>query len=100
MPHGQWSAKRVRQNGHIKDRLENQGRSEDFAEEIAARTVNKKRVQHGEARTSGKLSEEGILAPQRGGQHAPDGKDARSRGIQGRSRTHQAELEAMQRQRR
>ncbi len=38
-----WSDKRERQYEHIKDSLEEQGRSEDTAEEIAARTVNKAR---------------------------------------------------------
>ena len=48
--------KRARQYEHIKEALEEQGRSEGTAEEIAARTVNKERARHGEARESSKLS--------------------------------------------
>ena len=36
MPQEAWSAKRERQYKHIKEGLEDQGRSEDTAEEIAA----------------------------------------------------------------
>ncbi len=39
-----WSAKRERQYEHIKDGLEDRGTSEEKAEEIAARTVNKERT--------------------------------------------------------
>ena len=45
-----WSAKRERQYDHIKDGLKSRGKSEEVAEEIAARTVNKERAQHGEAK--------------------------------------------------
>ena len=37
-------SKRARQYEHIKEGLEQRGRSEDVAEEIAARTVNKERA--------------------------------------------------------
>ena len=43
-------SKRARQYEHIKDGLEKRGESEDVAEEIAARTVNKERARHGESR--------------------------------------------------
>ena len=49
-----WSAKRERQYEHIKDSLEERGSSEDKAEEIAARTVNKQRAEAGETRGSKK----------------------------------------------
>lgn len=52
MPRAAWSAKRERQYEHIKDSLLERGESESTAEEIAARTVNKERAQHGEARTA------------------------------------------------
>ena len=39
-----WSAKRERQYGHIKEGLEDRGKSDDVASEIAARTVNKERA--------------------------------------------------------
>ena len=41
--------KRARQYEHIKESLRERGSSEDEAEEIAARTVNKERARHGEA---------------------------------------------------
>ena len=52
MPPKAWSDKRERQYEHIKDSLEDRGTSEDKAEEIAARTVNKERARTGEAKTS------------------------------------------------
>lgn len=50
MPQKAWSEKRERQYKHIKKGLKQSGRSEDVAEEIAARTVNKERARAGEAR--------------------------------------------------
>ena len=44
MPQQAWSDKRERQYEHIKAGLKKKGRSEDTAEEIAARTVNKERA--------------------------------------------------------
>jgi CBS domain-containing protein len=41
---------RERQYEHIKSGLKQHGKSEKLAEEIAARTVNKERAQHGEAK--------------------------------------------------
>ena len=41
MPLSSWSANRERQYEHIKEGLLDQGNSNDLAEEIAARTVNK-----------------------------------------------------------
>ncbi len=49
-----WSDKRERQYEHIKDSYEDRGRSEDKAEELAARTVNKERSQAGETKDSRK----------------------------------------------
>ena len=49
MPQTGWSDKRERQYEHIKDGLLDRGESEDKAEEIAARTVNKERARAGEA---------------------------------------------------
>jgi plasmid stabilization system protein ParE len=45
-----WSDKRERQYEHIKESYEDRGRSEDKAEEIAARTVNKERRESGETK--------------------------------------------------
>ena len=57
MPPRAWSEKRERQYEHIKDSLEDRGTSEDKAEEIAARTVNKERASGGRvpARREGRL---------------------------------------------
>jgi hypothetical protein len=50
MPQNAWSSKRERQYEHIKDSELDQGRPEDRAEEIAARTVNKQRRESGETK--------------------------------------------------
>lgn len=50
MPQAAWSAKRERQYAHIRDSAKKRGASTDRAEEITARTVNKERAQHGEAK--------------------------------------------------
>ncbi len=95
--------KRARQYEHIKDSLQERGSSEDEAEEIAARTVNKERARSGEARTSSKLSRQDISSGRRGGvrshRKGPRGRtrdqlyeEARSRNIRGRSRMSKAEL--------
>ena len=44
MPQRAWSKKRERQYEHIKEGLQDRGKNEDTAEEIAARTVNKERA--------------------------------------------------------
>jgi len=52
----EWSDKDERQYEHVKESAQDRGRSEDEAEEIAARTVNKQRREEGRtpsARTSG-----------------------------------------------
>lgn len=105
MPQGQWSAKRERQYEHIKDSLLERGKSEDLAEEIAARTVNKERAQHGEAKTAKKSTLEDMPAPQRGGRRSHQGEggrtlrqlqdEARDKGIRGRSRMNKSELETV-----
>ena len=56
MPQQAWSKKRERQYEHIKESAKERGASEDRAEEIAARTVNKERARSGEARESSRLS--------------------------------------------
>ena len=95
--------KRARQYEHIKESLQEQGRSEDTAEEIAARTVNKERARHGEARESSPLSREDISSGRRGGlrshRRGPRGRtrdqlyeEAKQRGIKGRSKMTKDEL--------
>jgi len=79
LPQRAWSNKRERQYDHIKDSLIERGRSEDKAEEIAARTVNKTRAQEGEAMTSSKLSREDISSSRRGGLRSHGGPKGRTR---------------------
>jgi hypothetical protein len=97
-------SKRARQYEHIKDSLEDQGKSEDLAEEIAARTVNKERARHGEAMTSSRLSREDLSSGRRGGirshRKGPRGRtkdqlyeEARDRNIRGRSKMTKAQLQ-------
>ena len=103
MPQSAWSAKRERQYRHIKEGLVDRGRSEDTAEEIAARTVNKERARHGEAREASRTSTDDISSGRRGGLRSHSGpggrtydqlrNEARQRGIRGRSRMTKAELE-------
>jgi plasmid stabilization system protein ParE len=103
MPPQAWSAKRERQYEHIRDGLEERGRSESVAEEIAARTVNKERARHGEAREASRTSTDDISSGRRGGlrsHRGPGGRtrdqlyaEAKSKGIKGRSRMTKAQLE-------
>jgi plasmid stabilization system protein ParE len=79
MPQRAWNEKRERQYDHIKDSLVKRGRSEDKAEEIAARTVNKTRAQEGEAKESSKLSREDISSSRRGGLRSHGGPRGRTR---------------------
>jgi hypothetical protein len=103
MPEQAWSAKRARQYEHIKAGLKERGDSEELAEEIAARTVNKERARAGEARRSSTTSTEDISSGRRGGlrsHRGPGGRtrdqlyeEARRKGIEGRSKMSKAELE-------
>jgi plasmid stabilization system protein ParE len=98
-----WSDKRERQYEHIKEGLEQRGKSEAVAEEIAARTVNKERAQHGEAKEASRSSIEDMPASRRGGLHAHSGErgrtyeqlyhEAQEKGLKGRSTMSKAELE-------
>ena len=104
MPPKAWSAKRERQYEHIKDSLEDRGTSEDKAEEIAARTVNKERARAGEAETSSRLSRTDISSSRRGGLRSgtrrPKGRtrdqlyeEAKHMGIEGRSKMTKEQLQ-------
>ena len=97
-------SKRGRQYEHIKDSVLDRGGSENEAEEIAARTVNKERARRGEARESSKLSREDISSGRRGGirshRKSPRGRtrdqlyeEAKNRNIEGRSKMTKAELQ-------
>ena len=102
MPQGAWSAKRERQYDAIKESLLERGRSEEKAEEIAARTVNKVRAQAGEAKEASRSSVEDISPYRRGGLRShggPKGRtfdqlynEARQKGVRGRSKMDKAQL--------
>ena len=103
MPQRAWSKKRERQYEHVKEGLEERGRSEDAAEEIAARTVNKERARAGEAEQASRTSTDDISSGRRGGlrSHArlgwthprPALRRGEEKGIKGRSKMSKAELE-------
>ncbi len=79
MPQPAWSKKRERQYEHIKEGLEDRGRSEDVAEEIAARTVNKERARAGEAEQASDTSINDISSGRRGGLRSHKGPGGRTR---------------------
>jgi hypothetical protein len=97
-------SKRARQYEHIKRSLRKRGASEDRAEEIAARTVNKERARSGEAEESSRLSRTDMSSGRRGGvrsrRNGPRGRtrdqlyeEARRRNVRGRSKMTKAELQ-------
>lgn len=103
MPVRAWSKKRERQYEHIKEGLEEHGRSEKVAKEIAARTVNKERARAGEAAESSRTSTDDINSGRRGGlrsHRGPGGRtkaqlynEAKHKNIKGRSTMTKAQLE-------
>jgi hypothetical protein len=103
MPQKAWSAKRERQYKHIKQGLKKSGRSEDTAEEIAARTVNKERARAGESKTASRTSTRDISSGRRGGLRSHSGsggrtkeqlyQEAKRKGIEGRSTMTKAQLQ-------
>lgn len=103
MPQEAWSKKRERQYEHVKQGQKEEGRDEDRAEEIAARTVNKERARSGESDQASKVSTQDISASRRGGQQSGQGPrgrtkdqlyaDAKRAGIKGRSTMTKAELQ-------
>lgn len=103
MPQQGWSKKRERQYEHIKGGLKQRGKSEDLAEEIAARTVNKERARAGESKESSATSTRDVSSGRRGGRRSHSGEggrtkeqlyaDARHKGVKGRSTMTKAELE-------
>ena len=103
MPQEAWSKKRERQYQKVKESLEDQGRDEDLAEEIAARTVNKERARQGESEQASRTSTQDVSSGRRGGLRSgqgPGGRtkqqlyaEAKHRGIKGRSSMSKAELE-------
>ena len=103
MPQEAWSKKRERQYEHIKEGLEERGRSDGEAEEIAARTVNKERARSGEAEQASRTSTDDLSSSRRGGLRSHRGSggrtrdqlyaEARTKNIKGRSRMSKSELE-------
>lgn len=103
MPQQAWSKKRERQYEHIKEGLEDRGRSEDTAEEIAARTVNKERARSGESKLASRSSTQDVSSGHRGGKRSHRGaggrtkeqlyNEAKKKGISGRSKMSKSELE-------
>jgi hypothetical protein len=96
--------KRARQYEHVKESELEQGRSEDTAEEIAARTVNKERARAGESRTRSRTSTQDISPGRRGGlrsgRRGPRGRtrdqlynEARQLNVPGRSRMNKRQLQ-------
>jgi hypothetical protein len=73
MPQQSWSAKRERQYEKIKSGQQERGTSEDRAEEIAARTVNKERARSGESRQRSSTSTKDMSSGERGGHRSHSG---------------------------
>src|SRR5690625_4150325 len=103
MPQQAWTEKQERQYEHVKASQKEAGRSEDTAEEIAARTVNKERAQAGETDQQSTASTKDISASRRGGKRSGSGpggrtrqqlyEDAKRQGIKGRSKMNKSQLE-------
>jgi hypothetical protein len=96
--------KRARQYEHIKESQRERGASEDRAEEIAARTVNKERARSGESRARSRTSTNDMSSSRRGGQRSGTSRakgrtrdqlynEARKLGIEGRSKMNKDQLE-------
>jgi hypothetical protein len=87
---------------HVKKGERSEGRSEEKAEEIAARTVNKERARAGQSRESSKLSRTDISSFRRGGLRSGGGpgertfdqlyEEAKDLGIAGRSKMNKRQL--------
>ena len=103
MPQQAWSKKRERQYEHITEGLEDRGRDEDTAEEIAARTVNKERARSGEADQRSRTSTDDMSSSRRGGLRSHRGSggrtkeqlynEAKAKGVKGRSTMNKSQLE-------
>lgn len=98
-------SKRGRQYEHVKQSELDQGRSEDEAEEIAARVVNKEKARHGESKTASKTSTQDKLSSgERGGRRSGTNRakgrtrdqlyeEAKHKNVPGRSKMNKRELE-------
>ena len=97
-------SKRARQYEQIKKSALDEGRSEERAEEIAARTVNKERARAGESRQRSRASTRDMSSGRRGGRRSGTkrGKgrtrdqlynEAKRLKIEGRSRMNKGQLQ-------
>lgn len=100
----QKGTKRARQYEHIKQSQKERGTSEDRAEEIAARTVNKEKARSGESRTRSRTSTNDMSSGRRGGQRSGTNREkgrtreqlyneAKQLGIEGRSNMNKEQLQ-------
>jgi hypothetical protein len=96
--------KRARQYEHVKESQLDRGASEDRAEEIAARTVNKERARAGESRQRSRTSTDDISSGRRGGLRSGTNRakgrtrdqlynEAKEMGIEGRSKMNKDQLQ-------
>lgn len=102
MPQRAWSGKRERQYEHIKEGLQERGRSTGTAKQIAARTVNKERARSGESRQASRTSTKDVSSSRRGGLRSHSGSggrtkeqlyaEAKKKGVPGRSSMNKAQL--------
>jgi len=96
-------SKRDRQYEEVKKSEKEQGRSNDRAEEIAARTVNKEKARQGESKTASKTSTNDISSSRRGGKRSGSGgggrtrdqlyNDAKKLNVEGRSKMTKEQLQ-------
>jgi hypothetical protein len=99
--------KRARQYEHVKKSIKKRGASEEKAEEVAARTVNKERARSGESRQASRSSTDDISSGRRGGLRSGSHKgetrrrgrtkdqlynEAKRLGIEGRSKMTKRQL--------
>src|SRR5947209_9154920 len=96
--------KRARQYEHIKESQLDRGSSENRAEEIAARTVNKERARSGESEQRSRTSTNDMSSSRRGGQRSGTNREkgrtrdqlyneAKKLGVEGRSNMNKAQLQ-------
>ena len=96
--------KRARQYEKIKKSAKDQGRSEERAEEIAARTVNKERARSGESRTRSRSSVQDKSSSRRGGERSGTNRskgrtreqlynEAKKLNVEGRSSMNKSQLQ-------
>jgi hypothetical protein len=103
MAKNNWSEKRERQYNEITTELKQHGRSNDVADEVAARIVNKARARSGESKTASTTSTNDISSGRRGGLRSHSGpggrtfkqlyEEARRKGVKGRSSMNKRQLE-------